>query len=52
MKEYKIKITGEYDVLVFSPKMIAGLIDKIRVRIRERSSSLRKKSFRKAMRNI
>ncbi len=30
MKEYKIKITGEYDVLVLSPKMIAGLIDKIR----------------------
>lgn len=30
MKEYKIKITGEYDVIVLSPKMIALLIDKIR----------------------
>lgn len=30
MREYKIKITGEYDVIVLSPKMIAGLIDKIR----------------------
>lgn len=30
MKEYKIKITGEYDVIVLSPKIIALLIDKIR----------------------
>ena len=30
MKEYKIKITGKYDVIVLSPKMIAALIDKIR----------------------
>lgn len=30
MKEYKIKITGDYDVIVVSPKMIALLIDKIR----------------------
>lgn len=30
MKEYKIKITGEYDVIVLSPKMIALLIEKIR----------------------
>ncbi len=30
MKEYRIKITGEYDVIVLSPKMIALLIDKIR----------------------
>ena len=30
MKEYRIKITGEYDVIVLSPNMIARLIDKIR----------------------
>lgn len=30
MKEYRIKITGKYDVIVLSPKMIAALIDKIR----------------------
>lgn len=30
MKEYEIKITGEYDVIVLSPKMVALLIDKIR----------------------
>lgn len=30
MKEYKIKITGEYDVIVLSPKMIALLIERIR----------------------
>lgn len=30
MAEYKIKITGEYDVIVLSPKMISLLIDKIR----------------------
>lgn len=30
MKEYIIKITGEYDILVLSPEMIALLMDKIR----------------------
>ena len=30
MKEYRIKITGKYDVIVLSPKMIAVLIEKIR----------------------
>lgn len=30
MKEYRIKITGKYDVIVLSPKMITTLIDKIR----------------------
>lgn len=30
MKEYKIKITGKYDIIVLSPKMIAVLIEKIR----------------------
>ena len=30
MKEYKITITGKYDMIVLSPKMIAALIDKIR----------------------
>lgn len=30
MKEYRIKITGKYDVIVLSPKMIAALINKIR----------------------
>ncbi len=30
MKEYRIKITGKYDVIVLSPNMIARLIDKIR----------------------
>lgn len=30
MREYRIKITGEYDVIVLSPKMIALLINKIR----------------------
>lgn len=30
MKEYRIKITGEYDVIVLSPRVIALLIDKIR----------------------
>ncbi len=30
MKEYKITITGKYDVIVLSPKMITALIDKIR----------------------
>ena len=30
MKEYRIKITGKYDVIVLSPQMIALLINKIR----------------------
>lgn len=30
MKEYKITITGKYDVIVLSPIMIAALVDKIR----------------------
>lgn len=30
MREYKIKITGKYDVIVLSPNMIARFIDKIR----------------------
>ena len=30
MKEYTIRITGGYDVIVLSPKMIALLINKIR----------------------
>lgn len=30
MKEYRIKITGKYDVIVISPRIIATLIDKIR----------------------
>ena len=30
MCEYKITISGEYDMIVLSPKMIALLIDKIR----------------------
>lgn len=30
MQEYRIKITGKYDVIVLSPKMIALLIEKIR----------------------
>lgn len=30
MKEYRIRITGKYDVIVLSPKMITTLIDKIR----------------------
>lgn len=30
MKEYKIKITGKYDMIVLSPKMIGLLIEKIR----------------------
>ena len=30
MKEYRIKITGKYDVIVLSPKMIAVLTEKIR----------------------
>ena len=30
MKEYKIKITGEYDVIVLSPDMIARLVDAVR----------------------
>lgn len=30
MKEYIIKITGEYDILVLSPEMIALLMDKMR----------------------
>ena len=30
MKEYKITITGKYDMIMLSPKMIAALIDKIR----------------------
>lgn len=30
MKEYIIKITGEYDILVLSPEMIALLMDRIR----------------------
>ena len=29
MKEYRIRITGKYDVIVLSPKMIAVLIEKI-----------------------
>lgn len=28
MKEYRIKITGKYDVIVLSPKMTAVLIEK------------------------
>lgn len=30
MKEYRIRITGKYDVIVLSPKMIAALTEKIR----------------------
>ena len=30
MKEYKIRITGKYDVIVLSPALIARLIEKIR----------------------
>ena len=30
MKEYRIRITRKYDVIVLSPKMIAVLIEKIR----------------------
>lgn len=30
MKEYIIKITGDYDILVLSPDMIAVLVDKIK----------------------
>lgn len=30
VKEYKIKITGEYDVIVLSPDMIARLVDAVR----------------------
>ena len=30
MKEYRIKITGKYDVIVISPRIITSLIDKIR----------------------
>lgn len=30
MKEYKIKLTGEYDVIVLSPDMIARLVDAVR----------------------
>ena len=30
MKEYNIKITGKYNIIVLSPKMIAMLIEKIR----------------------
>ncbi len=30
MKEYRIKITGKYDVIVISPKIISTLINKIR----------------------
>lgn len=30
MKEYKIRITGKYDVIVLSPGIIARLIEKIR----------------------
>lgn len=30
MNEYRIKITGKYDVIVISPKIISALIDKIR----------------------
>lgn len=30
MKEYKIKITGEYDIIVLSPAMIARLVNAVR----------------------
>lgn len=30
MKEYKIRITGEYDILVLSPEMITLLIKRVR----------------------
>ncbi len=30
MKEYRIRITGNYDVIVLSPKIIGALIEKIR----------------------
>lgn len=30
MREYRIRITGEYDVLVVSPRMIERLITRIR----------------------
>ena len=46
MKEYRIKITGEYDVIVLSPNMIARLIDKIP------GISLRKKYSRRDMPGI
>lgn len=30
MKEYKIKITGNYDILILNPKMISSLLKKIK----------------------
>ena len=30
MREYKIRITGQYDILVLSPKMLSALIGKVR----------------------
>lgn len=30
MREYRIRITGEYDVIVLSPQMIGTLIEKVR----------------------
>ena len=52
MKEYKIKITGEYDVIVLSPDMIARLVDAVRSSIQKNSSSLRKRYSRRDTRDI